>query len=301
MSDGIQATCVTHTLCKIDTNICEQDKDFIIQVPLIFPEGTDFELLDFEKLNIDSVDIDIKPYDNFTVKNAGKEGWINGDFPVYLNVYTGNTIGDSAPTSFSSFVLRGEYRVGTATSGIHATLTGRWFKTVFGKVPETTADVKMNIVNKENGTQTIDDSVAEGPNTILQKGIISIGIKMSDFICKAANVLKSGNIKNEYTKEQGEDKDTAAIRILEHIKSKEKRFNELYNLSPKEEVAKKVKKSKKNTPPSDDDLPVEGGVLKDGEEWVEDPIVEDGKNVLRLNYIFWVRATYNVTYWRRRN
>ena len=98
------------------------------------------------------------------------------------------------------------------------------------------------------------------------------------------------------SKDTSSTHDTAAERILEHLRDKERKFSE----PSKEEVkkireVKKVKKGISQEPP----VPDYGDILKDDEEWIETPIQEEGgKEILRLNYTFWIVCSYNITYWR---
>ena len=296
-SEGFQTTCVVTKACKFDFNLCEQDKDMLLSFPLVFPEGPDFEALDYEKFQINSVEVQLKPYDNFTVKNGGRDGYVNGDFPIYLNIYSGNTVGDVAPKTLAQFALRGDYKVGSATSGVKATLNGKWFKTVFFKKPQTTEEIRTSVANKDNGFQTVDDLIAEGDTTILQKGQISIALRLEDFICKSSNIIKAGNIPNDRSKDSSSTHDTAAERILEHLRDKERRLGE-----PAKEEVKKVKEVKKGKKAVSQEPPTPeySGVLGDDEEWIETPIQEEGtgKEILKLNYTFWIVCSYNITYWR---
>ena len=127
----------------------------------------------------------------------------------------------------------------------------------------------------------------------LSYGLISIALRLEDFICKKANLLKAGNIPCGRTKESGATRDTAAEAIMEHLRAKK-------GEEPKQEVKKAKKSRKGGNPDSGDDTPIDTGVLKSGEEWIADPIIDEESKaeVLRLTYAFWVVVTYNITYWR---
>lgn len=291
MSEGIAATIYQTELYRIRSEVIDAKKDFIFNVPIVFPEGEDWKALNYEKIQIDDVEIEVKPYHNFSTMAGSGQGKISGDFPVYMTFYTGNTAGEETVMNFSKLLLTGRPARGTATTGVKVKYGAQYFKTVLSKVPETEGEIKSSIVNKTNDTNTIDDFNMESENVILQKGRVVVCVRHEDLMIKAKNLLTEGNSVSDG--EQGNGNGNGASAILRHIKEK---------AGVKETVVevKEKKRSRKN--PKPDEPTDDQDELKDY-LYPEDPITigegADAKKSLILDYPFWITATFHIHYWRK--
>lgn len=272
-------------LHRIRVNIANMTKEeaengvFLFNIPVVFPEGPDWDNLNAEKIQIQSCNVEIKPYYNFTSMAGSGMGKVSGDFPIYLDFFMGNTVGEDDGTEMSKYILAGKYARGSATTGVRSTYGGQYFKTIFAEVPTSEDGVKRgNIANKENAAETIDDVCLENPRIVLQKGRIVIAIRKADFM-----VME----KSSYI--DGDSSSNGSARAV---------FNYLKNKVGFAEPANadlKVKKSKKTPAPEPADFT---GSL------IEEPIVVDdgeGKShkELYIDLPFWLFFELEVDYWRR--
>lgn len=268
---SITTTVYQNNLYRVNADLLKAEGDFIFIDNLLFPNGPDWEGLNIEKFDIDNVEVEVKPYYNFATMAAQGAGKISGDFPIYVNFYSGNTVGDSVEMDFSKFILSGKYVKGSATTGVKAEFGGRYYKTVLSTAPESVSDItKQNIANKENATNTIDDYSAASDKTVLQKGRVVVCIRTSDFKVPEENYLTAPNSSK---KPAGDSSSTA---ILRHLKGK-------CQVEQQPEIEGR-KKGKKTPAPVTQDI------------FCEDSS-SDGKLV--LDYAFWVLSKYTITYTRK--
>ena len=262
-----------------------ENGEFLFNIPVTFPEGPDWESLNAEKIQITSCNVEVKPYYNFTTMAGAGMGKVSGDFPIYLDFFTGNTVGEDDGTDMSKYILSGKYARGSATTGVKATYGSQYFKTILVDVPESEGDVtKGNISNKENATETIDDVCLENPRIILQKGRVVLSIRKADFM-----ILD----KACYLTEQ--DASTGSSRaIFSHLRRKVGFPQQKQKEEPK---MKKAKKISQNPPVDPQPTEFEGKLI-------EDPIVVDDGNgashkELYIDLPFWLHFDIDVDYWRR--
>lgn len=278
-------------LHRLRANIAEMTKEeaengmFLFNIPVTFPEGPDWNDLKAEKIQITSCNVEVKPYYNFTTMAGSGMGKVSGDFPVYLDFFVGNTVGEDDGTDMSKYILAGKYARGSATTGVRSTYGGQYFKTIFAEVPTTEDGVtRGNIANKENAAETIDDVCLENARIVLQKGRIVIAIRKSDFMVMDKSCYLSGD-----------DQSNGSSRAIFNYLRKKAGFKEPVKAEPV-----KAKKSKKQNPPDggDDSTEEFKGAL------IEEPIVVDdgeGKShkELYIDLPFWLFFELEVDYWRR--
>lgn len=270
---------------RIRANIIDETQDFIFVAPLVFPEGPDWESLNAETIQLNSVEIELKPYYNFATMAANGMGKISGDYPIYGNFFVGNTAGEDDGKVFSKYILSGKYARGSATTGVKATYGSTYYKTVFAKTPEEgTTNLGDEIVNKENSTTTIDDTMLESSKIVLQKGRVVICLRKKDFVIDEECLLTKGN--------EAEDSHGSGKTIIKYLKAK-KGFKQP---TSGKEVPMKVKKSKKSGNPGGDDTKPDMPL-----GYVEDPVWNEKTNQweLILDFPFWLVATYDISYSRK--
>lgn len=284
-TEGIDTTIYQSQLYRIRSDIIKAEGDYIFINNMLFPDGEDWLALNYSKIQLRSVEVEIKPYYNFATMAASGAGKVSGDFPVYVNFYTGNTVNESIPMDFSKIILSGKYVRGSATSGVKAEFGSQYYKTTLINKPQNEDDLtKANIAGKMNDTTTIDDFNCESDRVILQKGRVVVCIRQSDFHVPKENFLDAPNSN----KDQGSSSGSSASSILRHLKSK-------VGESVAEEEPK-GKKGRKN--PNPQPTPTVNDYL-----YPEDPIIvgegSSASQSLILDYTFWLICKYNITYWRK--
>lgn len=287
-SDGIDTTVYQSQLYRIRSDLIKAEGDYLFLNNIMFPEGNDWKALNYSKIQLRSVEVEVKPYYNFATMSASGAGKISGDFPIYVNFYTGNTVAETVPMDFSQIILSGKYVKGSATTGVKAEFGSQYFKTVLAQKPQSEEDLtKANIATKMNDTTTIDDFNLDSDKVILQKGRVVVCVRQSDFHVPKENFLSAPNS----SKEEGSGSGSTAGAILKHLKAKVG--------EEVQEVEPKVKKSRKGGNPggsgSDPKPETDSEYL-----YPEDPIVEGEKQSLILDYSFWLICKYNITYWRNK-
>lgn len=275
---------------RFRANVVGATKDFMYVVPVLFPEGSDWDSLNASKIQLEEVEVEMKPYYNFCTLAGSGKGVVSGDYPVYMNFYTGNTALELESYDMSKYILSGKYVVGSATTGVKARYGSLYYKTVIDKEPsaDTTQDeLKSSIVTKENSDNTIDNFLMENGKFILQKGRVVICLRKSDFIMDTDEVVTEENPTGEAGKPNG--------AILRHLRSKMHQPE-----APAKEAKEAPKKrTRKQTPPT----PPQPQPVVDPITYCEEPIViddGDGKSheELIIDLPFWIITTFHIKYWR---
>ncbi len=276
--EGIDTTIYQTQLYRVRSDLIKAEGDYLFINNMMFPEGEDWKALNYSKIQLRSVEAEVKPYYNFATMSGSGAGKISGDFPIYVNFYTGNTVAETIPMDFSKIILAGKYVKGSSTTGVKAEFGSQYFKTVLATKPQSEDDLsKANIASKMNDTTTIDDFNCESDKVILQKGRVVVCIRQSDFHVPKTNFLDAPNSSKE------EGSGSSAGAILRHLKTK------VGEIVPEPEGKKKSRKGG-NPNPVD---PTEGYL------YPEDPVTEGDKQSLILDYAFWLICKYNITYWRK--
>lgn len=286
-----QATIVQTKLCRFRANVVGATKDFLYVIPVLFPEGPDWASLNASKIEIEEVEVQMKPYYNFATLAGADKGVVSGDFPVYMNFYTGNTAGEPELKDFSKYILSGKYVMGSATTGVKARYGALHYKTVLSESVEDKESSELSdlIANKENTDRTIDNFNLDSKKIILQKGRVVICIRKDDFMLKTDEVV---------TEEHPDGSGNEAIR--RHLLSKGK------PAVVEKKVEKEVprKKARRNPPPGPEPEPEpEPTPVDDGITYCEEPVViddGDGKThrELLIDLPFWLITTFYIKYWR---
>lgn len=275
---------------RFRANLVGATKDFMYVVPVLFPEGSDWDSLNASKIQLEEVEVEMKPYYNFCTLAGSGKGVVSGDYPVYMNFYTGNTALELESYDMSKYILSGKYVVGSATTGVKARYGSLYYKTVIDKEPSadtTQEELKSSIVTKENSDNTIDNFLMENGKFILQKGRVVICLRKSDFIMDTDEVVTEENPTGEAGKPNG--------AILRHLRSKMHQPE-----APAKEAKEAPKKrTRKQTPPT----PPQPQPVVDPITYCEEPIViddGDGKSheELIIDLPFWIITTFHIKYWR---
>ena len=275
---------------RFRANVVGATKDFMYVVPVLFPEGSDWDSLNASKIQLEEVEVEMKPYYNFCTLAGSGKGVVSGDYPVYMNFYTGNTALELESYDMSKYILSGKYVVGSATTGVKARYGSLYYKTVIDKEPSadtTQEELKSSIVTKENSDNTIDNFLMENGKFILQKGRVVICLRKSDFIMDTDEVVTEENPTGEAGKPNG--------AILRHLRSKMHQPE-----APAKEAKEAPKKrTRKQTPPQ----PPQPTPVVDPNTYCEEPIVvEDGDGKtheeLIIDLPFWIITTFQIKYWR---
>lgn len=286
----LSAKIVQSKFRRFRANVVGATKDFMYVVPVLFPEGSDWDSLNASKIQLEEVEVEMKPYYNFCTLAGSGKGVVSGDYPVYMNFYTGNTALELETFDMSKYILSGKYVVGSATTGVKARYGSLYYKTVIDKEPtaDTTQDeLKSSIVTKENSDNTIDNFLMENGKFILQKGRVVICLRKSDFIMDTDEVVTEENPTGEAGKPNG--------AILRHLRSKMHQPE-----APAKEAKEAPKKrTRKQTPPT----PPQPTPVVDPITYCEEPIVvEDGDGKtheeLIIDLPFWIITTFHIKYWR---
>ena len=286
----LSAKIVQSKFRRFRANVVGATKDFMYVVPVLFPEGSDWDSLNASKIQLEEVEVEMKPYYNFCTLAGANKGVVSGDYPVYMNFYTGNTALELESYDMSKYILSGKYVVGSATTGVKARYGSLYYKTVIDKEPtaDTTQDeLKSSIVTKENSDNTIDNFLMENGKFILQKGRVVICLRKSDFIMDTDEVVTEENPTGEAGKPNG--------AILRHLRSKMHQPE-----APAKEAKETPKKrTRKQTPPT----PPQPTPVVDPITYCEEPIVvEDGDGKtheeLIIDLPFWILTTFHIKYWR---
>lgn len=281
------ATIVQTKFRRFRANVVGATKDFLYVIPILFPEGPDWDSLNASKIDIKEVEVQMKPYYNFATLAGAEKGIVSGDYPVYMNFYTGNTAGEPELKDFSKYILSGKYVMGSATTGVKARYGSLHYKTVLSETVEDkeSTDLSGIIANKENTDRTIDDFNLASKKIILQKGRVVICIRKDDFMLKTDEVV---------TEEHPDGSGNEAIR--RHLLSKGKPVEK--------KVEKEIprKKARKHPGPNPDPDP-EPEPVDDGITYCEEPVViddGDGKShrELLIDLPFWLITTFYIEYWR---
>ena len=272
----LSAKCIQTTLCKFDFNVCSMTKDeYLFEFPLTFPVGPDWNALDMEKFKINNLSVKIRPYYNFTTPASREPGYISGDFPIRVSIFSGNTVGEQAKgskeISFPDFISNGKYVLGSAYGGVSADFGSIVYKTQTSeKVDGTTADDILKLsdfVNKENTQSPIDAGLLTKGRTILQKGRIVLAIRKDDLV---------GNLV--YLIGDKEQSNGASRRILHRLASGQ---GQVQDQEPEGK-----KRGKKGGNPNEEKLFYPDQTIKD----------ESNKDVLKVDYTFYIEETYSIQY-----
>lgn len=297
---------------RIRANLLEQTRDFVAVEQIFFGGDYDWKALKAERLTIRSVEIEVKPAYNFTNMAAYGQGVITCDFPVYVNFYMTNTASEDFQIRNWGDYLTGKTAMGYATTGVKSTYDGTWYKTTYDL--NSLKDGKYQIIGKDNGTASIDDWQLKGENIALQKGRVVVYIKLADFKLPKGHCITAGNalLPGETVEPKpddgqgGEDGDGQGVirfDLMRYLRKKSGMPEEPENvvIKGKKESGRKAKRNP--PPPVDPDTP-SADTPETGfrEGWVEDVIVTaDKKEVLTLDYTFWVKAIFRIVYQRGSN
>ncbi|GAB1219003.1 hypothetical protein ENUP19_0011G0029 [Entamoeba nuttalli] len=171
--------CQTYPV-RIECNVAESEDDReMVIVPLILGQGADWDKIDPEMFEIKDINITINPYyQNSMMVNQSIEGYVSGDYPVYVQAFSGNTYNEGDATKMNELIFTGTYLSAGSNSTIRSNFKSKnIYKTVIN------TDDKTQAINKEvisRGT-VIDGSLLKNPNVVLQLGHIALSIRKEDF------------------------------------------------------------------------------------------------------------------------
>lgn len=290
----LEAKIIQTKFRRIRANVVGATKDFMYVIPILFPEGPDWESLHAAKVQIEEVEVEMKPYYNFSTLAGSGKGVVSGDFPVYMNFYTGNTAGEDESRDMSKYILAGKYVMGSATTGVKARYGALYYKTILAegvdsKDEAAIENLKNKIRNKENADKTIDDFLLFADNVLLQKGRVVVCLRKDDFMLKSDEVVTETN-------PDGSNGNGNNGAILRHLIGKSKK-----PVTPVVETKEAPRKrTRKN--PGPEPQPDPDPVLPEGITYCEDPILveeDDGKHwELMIDLPFWIITTLHIKYWR---
>ena len=296
---GIKTVVYQNSSWTINANLIGNYDDFMIVEDLTFPEGPDWKDLNAEKIEISSVDVDVKTGYNFTTPVSINQGYITKDFPVYMNFYMGNTATETKQMSWGKYNLAGKSAKGSATTGVKSSYGSQYYKTVLSKKPETGEVITELVANKVNLSGTIDDFNLESEKIILQKGRVVIFIRMADlvvdkdrYLIKGNSPVEGGEGSGSGSGESGEGSgESTAARSRLLVKYLREKSGE--KEQPVE--AKKESRKGKRSQPTPEPTPV-----ADERQFIEKPVeLEDGSKSLILDITFFIGVTFHITYWRK--
>lgn len=294
---------------RFRANLVEQTNDFVAVEQIFFGTDYDWTALNAEKLQIDRVDIEVKPAYNFANMAAYGQGVVTCDFPVYMNFFMTNTAGEKDLVKNWAEYLSGKTAMGYATTGVKSTFNGNYFKTVFDVA--SLAQEKTEITQKETVLKsTVDNWSLQGKNIVLQKGRIVVYVKLSDFKLAEGHCLTKGNapLPGEKSPDSGssEGNGQEATRhdLLKYLRKKgglpEPEEPENVVIKGRKETGRKAKRTPNPNPDPEPtpDTPVQP-TTKFVEGWIEDVTVDaEGKQSLILDYVFWIKSIFSIKYWR---
>lgn len=265
-------------LFRIKADITKCTKDFLFDIPLIIGEGSDWKAAKISKLKINSVEMAVKPAYNFCTQASSEMGKVSVDFPVRLAFYSGNTVGEKEPETFSEYMLDSKVELGTATTGVKARFGSQIFRTLLTKDVISDDDVINvgDILQKEQSQGWTDNFSLTNNKVVLQKGRIVVCVKLEDLIVDKENLR---------TEDESGNGNGSARRVIRAILGK----------SIKEEVKeekKAVKGARRQPAPEPQPQPVEQKIYCDN-------LAQDG--TLMLDYPFYITQIYDVTYMRTSN
>ena len=268
-----KATLISRKMYRIVGDITKENKLLVI-IPLVIPEGPDWEWLDAEKFSISRITVRLDPYyteSSLTNRTIGN-GVISGQIPLYVQFFNGNTYKENQPIDMSQIIYDGRYATGYSTSSFKITYDGKVFKTMVNEAGEVT--------NKEVVIdEAIDASLLENAKVNLQIGHVAVSVRPEDF---KVNFNSVNNSSNEY--------------MRKHMLSKEQR-------EIKEDHIE-VKKSKKRNPPNPDTPDQPDDTNQDNPDADIAPITSiypeplSSKGSLMVDVTGWVTAEYDIVYTR---
>lgn len=188
-----ETTLFQSQLVRLRSDVLSDAKDDIVTVPIYIPQGPDWEYLKPSQFMVDYADVMITPYYEETSmvnKIASEEGGVvTGNFPVYINVYAGNTMGEEKDpqeaTKMNQMLYSGVYMTGTQTSTSKVELRGTVFKTEFGS--DGKIEDKDSIFHK-----WIDNQLLDNDKIALQLCRVAISLRKSDFHVSASSEHQNG-------------------------------------------------------------------------------------------------------------
>lgn len=265
MSDCCNArTTVRNTKCyRLRYDLIQGEGDQVVNIPVLLGEGIDWQkLLDMAvKVKVEDVTVRVKPWDDFITPGGEAEGYVSGDYPIYMVMIDGNTLNDNEAKTISTAALSGRYAQGRRTTGLTGTFGDKLYLTTYKNEYE--EGVEPVVQQKTTTDKPIDSEQFTSKFNLYQSGKILVGINPENF-----------KISNEMTS-------TAAAKAMLRKKAgKAPNLEAIIAQTPK-------KSTKKNPAPKPDyskiykDTPIEG---------------EDGKDHLYVDYNFWVETSANVRY-----
>lgn len=263
----LYGTFIQTKLFRIKADVTKMTKDILINIPLLIGEGDDWKVANISKFRINSVEICVKPAYNFCTQASSEMGKVSVDFPVRLAFYSGNTVGEKEPETFSEYMLDSKVELGTATTGIKAQYGGSIFKTILSQVPAGEEITTDELQQKEQTSGWIDNFTLQNSRAVLQKGRVALGVKLSDLVVDKENLIT------------GDEGTGATRRIIRAILNRKEVFE------GEKKVVKKGGRTGCNPTPVDEKIYCDN--------------VVDGK--LILDYPFYVSQVYDVTYMRTAN
>ena len=265
----LYGTFIQTKLFRIKTDVTKLRADILVNIPLLIGEGDDWKAANISKFKVNSVEICVKPAYNFCTQASSEMGKVSVDFPLRLAFYSGNTVGEKEPETFSEYMLDSKVELGTATTGIKAQYGGSVFKTILSQVPAGEDITTDELQQKEQTSGWVDNFTLQNARAVLQKGRVALGIKLSDLVVDKENLITGDETGNGATR-----------RIIRAILNRREVF----------EGEKKVSAKKGGRT---------GGNPTPAEEKTYCDNVVDGK--LMLDYPFYVTQVYDVTYMRTAN
>ena len=213
-ANDCETTILQSKLVRIHSDVLSDAKDDIVVLPITIPDGPDWEYLKAEKILIDFADVMITPYyeeTSMSNRTAYDKGMVTGNFPVYVNVYSGNTLGEEKDKeeakSMNQMIYTGVYMVGPQSNTSRIELRGTVHKTIFKDQEFKEYSDKEDIYHK-----WIDGSLLRNKETGLQLCRVALSIRKSDFKVAATSAKGESSsqvfrrIRKEEIKAETKDK-----------------------------------------------------------------------------------------------
>lgn len=204
---------------KDATVLGQVDGDWVyVEIPLILNSGDDWETMNlkFEKIAIDDVRVDLFPQYDLTTASGAMPGKVSGNYPVYFNVFQGNTVAENENQKVASIMCSGKYTSGLNTTKMNVKMENNIFQTTFSGTEYKTEA----ILDKTTRTGIIDGFIFENPHNILQLGRILVAIRKSDFLVKQNDSQGQAAIKKHFLEKNGIDAEDKKEDVVSRRKGK---------------------------------------------------------------------------------
>lgn len=280
---------------ELDVDVLKSDGVdgiYAIRIPLTLPDGPEWAKYNIAKSEIDGLDITVRPMTNVTVSGYDKEGYITDNIPVYLNFYTGNTVGEKEPASALDAIVAGVNARGSMNEGVSASFGDLIYKTTFKSVPTGAEgeNITSLILDKQNTRSSLDNFIMESSTTVLQKGVLTFYVKSSDLWVKPSEVITAETPQI-----------SARDALLAHLERKAAIFNPTVE-AVQEKVEEPSRKRSRKAAATQTVQSGHGGDMpyKDTRVYINAPHQDSTTGLwsLRLKKNFIVEQTYHIRYVR---